>query len=79
MTAAFNYTMRDYREDRAKLPLELHSDRARGKGQNLQCGKYQLGCTKPFRCEGGQTLEPRPREVQYLHPCRYSKLIWASP
>lgn len=42
LTAAFNYIMRSYREDRAKLILEPHSNGMRGNRQKLQNGEFQL-------------------------------------
>lgn len=63
LTADFNYIMRGYREDRARLPLEPHGDRVGGSGQKLPHVKSQLDCKKPFHCKGGQTPELGTAEV----------------
>lgn len=56
LIAFFSYLVSGYRDVRAKLFLEILSDRARGNGHKLQQGKFQLNVRKKC-CYCSQKME----------------------
>lgn len=80
LTAVFLHLKRCYREDRARLLVEVHGKRAKGNGHNLPQGKVQPELSGKSHNGGSQTYENRhPKRLRSLRHWTFSELERSQP
>lgn len=52
LVAVYNYMVKGFREDKARLFSEVHDSRTRGNKPKLKHGKFPLDIRKPYRQKG---------------------------